>query len=488
MESAVAPASLRGLVLRGSIWTLGGYGATQLLRLGSNLILTRLLFPDAFGLMSLVSVFMQGLQMFSDIGIGPAIIQNKQGDDPKFLNTAWTMQIVRGFVLWMVSCLIAWPVAEFYAEPMLKELLPVVGMTAAINGFQTTAVFTANRRLQLGRLTILRIIHQIVAIVVLVVWAWCHRSVWALAGGGVVTAAIMCPLGFWMMRSHPHRLHWNRESGRNLLRFGRWIFVGTILTFLAGQIDRLVLGKYASMEYLGVYSIALMLVTLPRDVLGKLVTAILFPVLSQCARKEPARLTARIRLAREVLLPVGVLAVTGIVLGAPVFISLLYDARYSDAGWIAQWLTVFVWFGILQVTAEQTLLALGETFWLAISNLCKVVSIVVGCAVGFQIGGIAGFVLGMGIGAAAGYLVIQWQLHRRGISLIGQDAKFSLIAVVVAGSGLTVSTCSGSERVFEASHAPQCALLGLMLAVLAAWTGHKMWSVLKHRSIGAAVE
>lgn len=82
--------SLKKLAIRGMVWTVAGYGASQILRLGSNLILTRLLFPELFGLMTLVNIFITGLHLFSDIGVGPSIIQNKRGDDPVFLNTAWT--------------------------------------------------------------------------------------------------------------------------------------------------------------------------------------------------------------------------------------------------------------------------------------------------------------------------------------------------------------------------------------------------------------
>src|SRR5262245_18372468 len=83
--------SLRQRTIRGSAWTTTESVAAVVLRLGSNLVLTRLLLPEMFGVMALVNIFIQGLQMFSDVGIGPAIIQNRRGDDPSFLNTAWTI-------------------------------------------------------------------------------------------------------------------------------------------------------------------------------------------------------------------------------------------------------------------------------------------------------------------------------------------------------------------------------------------------------------
>ncbi len=128
--------------MRASIWTLGGYGGAQLLRFVGNLILTRLLFPEVFGLAALVSIFILGLFMFSDTGTGAAIIQSQHGDDPGFLNTCWSIQIVRGGSIWLVSCAIAGPVASFYGQPLLAQLLPVAGLNAVMNGFEATSMHT----------------------------------------------------------------------------------------------------------------------------------------------------------------------------------------------------------------------------------------------------------------------------------------------------------------------------------------------------------
>src|ERR1700729_1195426 len=82
--------SLKSRAIRASAWTMVGYFGGQVIRLGSNVILTRMLFPGAYGEIVLVGIFFQGLQMFSDVGIGPSIIRSNRGDDPLFLNTAWT--------------------------------------------------------------------------------------------------------------------------------------------------------------------------------------------------------------------------------------------------------------------------------------------------------------------------------------------------------------------------------------------------------------
>ena len=153
--------SLRSRSMRGSVLTMLNLGSENVLRLAGNLVLTRLLFPEAFGIMALVQVVMTGLKMFSDIGVHLSIIQNKRGNDPLFLDTAWVLQIGRGLLLWLATWALAAPVAAFYEAPILAQLLPVAGLTALLQGFNSTKLATANRELMLGRVTMITLAARI---------------------------------------------------------------------------------------------------------------------------------------------------------------------------------------------------------------------------------------------------------------------------------------------------------------------------------------
>ncbi|HEY7930058.1 MAG TPA: oligosaccharide flippase family protein, partial [Steroidobacteraceae bacterium] len=143
--------SLRFRAIRAGVWTIGGYGATQVLRLGGNLLLTRLLFPEAFGLMALVQSVMIGLSMFLDVGVEASIIQNKRGHEESFINAAWTVQVVQGLMIWLALCILGQPAALFYKAPMLAQLLPVAGLASLIGGFSSTKMPLAARNLALKR-------------------------------------------------------------------------------------------------------------------------------------------------------------------------------------------------------------------------------------------------------------------------------------------------------------------------------------------------
>jgi len=95
LTTSEAEAPTRRRMIQASFWSMGGFAIGQIIRFGANLILTRLLFPESFGLYALVTTFLLGLQMFADIGTGPAIVHSPHGDDERFLNTVWTLQTMR---------------------------------------------------------------------------------------------------------------------------------------------------------------------------------------------------------------------------------------------------------------------------------------------------------------------------------------------------------------------------------------------------------
>jgi O-antigen/teichoic acid export membrane protein len=175
--------SVKQLAVRGAVWTIASYGLSQVLRLGSNLILTRLLVPEMFGLMSLVYVFITALHLFSDLGIGTSLIQNKRGEEPDFLNTAWTLQVCRGVILWFCTLLLTAPIAHLYQQPQFLWLIPVVGLGTVISGFNSTSVFTLNRNMAFGQLAIFELSGQSIGIVVMIVWAWLSPTIWAILMG-----------------------------------------------------------------------------------------------------------------------------------------------------------------------------------------------------------------------------------------------------------------------------------------------------------------
>jgi O-antigen/teichoic acid export membrane protein len=436
--------SLKRKALWSSLWTLVAFGAGQVIRLVSNFLLARLLIPDDFGVANLVSVFVTGMQALSDVGIEQAIIQNKRGDDPTFLNTAWTIHAIRGVALWVGTCLLAWPLAKFFNQPILMYLMPVAGLGPMLTGFNSTSMFTLNRHLKMGRLTMVLLVYQIISNVVMIAWAFKQRSPWAIVMGGLVANVFFLVVSHFLIKGYRNRFCWDPDVRRELMKFGKWIMISTLITYTAMQIDRPMVGKLQGVMWLGLYGIALNLVALPREIIGRLASVTLFPALARAAENGGQDLARILRRARGLILSVSLAATLGVFLGAPLFIMIFYKPQYHQAGWLAQLASIGAWFILLQVSADRALVAQGKTKPLATSNAVNLIVTAVAAMAGRYIdmhifkheAGIVGFMLGLAAGKMAGHVMIQIEMAKSGINIVRQDVLYTAVLVVLCVVGL----------------------------------------------------
>ena len=323
---------LRSRSLRSSFFTILNTGSENVLRLAGNLVLTRILFPEAFGIMALVQVVMIGLKMFSDLGLQMSIIQNERGTDPLFLDSAWVLQIARGILLWLATVVMAAPVAALYDTPILAQLLPVAGLIACIQGLNSTKLATANRSLVLGRVTAIKIGSKIIGLATLIGLALWWQSVWALVIGGLIEPLFFMVMSHLWLPGHQNRFRFERTALGELFNFGKYIFLSTIAGFILLQADRAILGKFISLTDLALYNIAFMLATLPRMLQYQIIGKVLYPLYSSRPPGESASNYKNIARARFLVVGCSVLIVAIFAIGGNALIVFLYDPRYEAAG------------------------------------------------------------------------------------------------------------------------------------------------------------
>lgn len=423
------------LVRRGSFIAIGSYGASQVIRLGSNLVLTRLLEPEVFGLMALVQSIIVGLHLFSDVGIGPSIVQSDKGDRPEFLHTAFTVQAFRGLVLWLVCCLAAYPAASFYEDARLLWIMPALGFATVLSGLQSTKFWVHQREIVLGRLAVIEIVSQVVGVSLMLVLAWIYRSVWALVVANVVSDALRTSLTHLALPGLRDRFRVDRASLKSLIRFGRWIFVSTIVTFFVTQLDRLLLGKVTDFETLGMYSIAVVLASMPSNALGHLTGTVLLPAYSRVIQEHGALSSERFLRIRGPMLVGAAWILSGMIAGGPVIVEMLYDDRYVDAGWIVQILCGGAWFMVIETTVSPSLLAMGQSQWMAAGNVMKLLGMAVMIPVAFVWYGFPGAVAAYAASELWRYVFSTVLAHRRGLHPLTQDLRNTAMLVMAAAGG-----------------------------------------------------
>ena len=418
-------ASLQQLAQRGTLWTILGYGASQSLRLGGNLVLTRLLVPEMFGLMALVNIFIMGLNLFSDIGIGPSIIQNSRGDEAKFLNTAWTMQVLRGFALWIACLLLAKPAADFYGDRQLLGLMIVVGFSTVIAGFNSTALVSLNRALDLGRLIRLEFIVQLVGLIVIIAWAAISPSIWALVAGNLSSGMVKLVWSHRLLPGPHNWFAWDKSALKELIRFGRWIFFATAMTFLATQADRLILGKLFSLEMLGIYTIAYTFSDIPRQILYRLNSMVMFPVIAKQLHLSRLDLRQKILDKRRFLLLGLAIGLSFMIAFGDGLILFLYDARYHAGAWMVPLLSAGLWLPVLSMTIDPVLYAIAKPQGIAFGNLAKFVYMLFFIPWCYHLYGILGAILVIATNDLPLYLAVSYGVWREKLSGLQQDLEMT---------------------------------------------------------------
>ncbi|NDU99468.1 oligosaccharide flippase family protein [Pseudoroseicyclus tamaricis] len=429
--------SLMQRAARTSVQTLFAYAGGQGLRLASNLILTRLLFPEAFGVMAMVTVIVSGLLQFSDLGSGPAIMQSKRGDDPDFLDTAWTIHIGRGVLLWLAACGLAWPAALYFGEPDLAKYLPVAAMSLILAGFNPTRMEQAGRHMQVGRVMAIELGAQTTGIVVAVGLAALTGSVWSLVASNLVAAlAMLCGLTFFLP-GHRNRLRLDRTATAELVHFGKWIFLSTVAGFAVHQADKLVLGKGLSTHDFGLYNIGYFLASFPLLLASTVARRIMIPLYRDSPPAASAENFARIARARFAL--TGAMAGASLLLAAiaPPLVTLLYDVRYASAGDVTALMAVMQVPAIIVITYDQAALAGGDSRRFFVLTAARAALMIAGLSLGFAAGGLFGALVGFGLAHLAAWPVVAWLARAHG----AWDARHDLLGLacwLIAGAAILI--------------------------------------------------
>ena len=436
-------------VAKASLFTVAGISASHVLRFVSNLVLTRLLVPEMFGVMAITMTFIAAFILFSDTGIRHFIAWSKEGLEPEVLDTAWVMQIIRGFLILICILSLAgvfylasqhgWMGEQSaYSHPMLSPVLAAMSVLPLLNGFQSTKRFELNRKLILGRITIIDLVSQIAAIAIMIFLAWIYQSIWALVAGNILQSFLKMAATHIFLRGHNNSFCWNADRFRQIFAFSRWILVSSLFGFLVVQADLLWLGALISAEALGVYSIGKSLALVITGVLERLSVSVVLPELSNVSRENGKNLRySYYKMRCFIDLPAFFVAGVFLVIG-PDLINFLYDPRYSEAGKVFQIFSLFILStGFMQ--AEKCLIALGLVKIRAMITGLYAVSLNLAIPLLYLLYGFYGVLFAIVISPIIPVLISNYYLYKHGVFKFAMEFRFLPMIIIgwFVGQGIS---------------------------------------------------
>lgn len=408
---------MSGAVLKAGVLSIGSLITSQLIRFAGNLILAKLLAPAAFGLVGIVNMVLLGINLFSDIGLRQLVIQRQGNLADDFLNAVWTMQILRGFFILFVALMIALGLGglqhfellqtNVYADSMLPYLIVGASTSAVISGFESTKAIMMRRDLHLGRLTILSLSAQLIALLVMVVIAASTSSPWALVAGAIVMALVQSGMSRLLVSGVDNRINLDWVVIGDVFKKGRWILLSSPLTFLGSNAEVMILGALVTPDLLGNYMIAYLLANVIHQVATNLSGNVFFPALSAAARQNTAMLK-RVYVKFQMVSDAIILPAAGILMAAgPSIVNFLFDTRYSNAGSVLSALAIGL-VGVRYHVIEQLVNSQGGFKIGTINTAVRLVCVVVGTFTGYHYSGLTGAALGAGLSWFGGWPVLLW--------------------------------------------------------------------------------
>lgn len=286
-------------VIKSAALLLGMQVVQRGLGIVSTLILARLLTPDDFGIIALITIVLQFFELLAEIGNQQYIVQKETLHDSD-LNTAWTMDILIKSVVALAVICSAPLLSDFFETPELALALAIAALALPLRALRTPGMMQAVREIDYRPLFRLTLWQKGLSFIAVITIAWIYQSYWAIVLGSLLSAAVFA-IGSY--RVHPYRPSWSLANAREQWRFSQWLLLRGIVGFTRSQIDNLIVSKQFSTASLGGYNLVREISLLPA------LSAIIpmsEPLLASIARvkDDPDSLAYRVRFSLAIMVTV----------------------------------------------------------------------------------------------------------------------------------------------------------------------------------------
>ena len=456
---------LRGLALRGGVAKFSARASEFVLRIGSLMVLARLLEPADFGIVGMVTVVTGILSLFKEFGLSLATVQRATITHEEISTMFW-VNIVVGIVLALVSLVLAPFTAAFYHEPRLYLVLIVLGFGFIFNSAGVQHAALLQRQMRFIDLAIIEVLSLLISSTISIVLAIRGYGYWALVAWSVALPLAGTILTMLQSGWVPGRPHLN-PGMKSMVRFGGIVTLNSLVVYIAYNLDKILLGRFWGVDAVGIYGRAYQLATLPTDYINGATGSIAIPVLSRL-QNNPERLRSYFLKGYSLVLALTIPTTAACAIFSHELIFVVFGAKWNDAVPI---------FGLLTPTILAFSL-INPPGWLLVGSgmvgrslkIAFVIApvVILGCVIGLPYGakGVA-----LGFSAALTLWIVphlMWSFH-------GTVVSFQDVMKVVSRpciSGAVAAVCAlGTTSLVNPGISPLMTLLvgGAVLVAVYVW-------------------
>ncbi|MFW6275048.1 MAG: MOP flippase family protein [bacterium] len=346
-----------------NIWKSGGQFVV-------GIILTRLLTPEDFGLIGMITIFIVIGQSLINSGFGQALIQKKNASSVDF-STVFYFNIFASTVIYLILYFSAPLIADFYNQPELIPLIKVICLSFIIDAIGRIHLVHLEKELDFKAPSIVGIISVVLSGVISIAMAYTGFGVWALVAHTLLKSLITTILFWWVSKWRP-LLQFSMESLRSLFMFGSKILVAGIMQSIFQNIYYLVIGRIFSAQSLGYFTRATQFKDLPVLTTTRIIQKVTFPVFSKIQDDDDKLMsgyTQAIRILSAVVLPMMVLIVTA----SEPLINIVLGDKWLPVVPYLQVMALYGWIHILFAMNHQVIIVKGRSdYYLQIKIIEKI--------------------------------------------------------------------------------------------------------------------
>lgn len=441
--------ALKQRVAKGVVWVSAATVGSKIISVATTLILARILTPSDFGLVALASIVMNALYLFNDLGIGPAIIHSKRDRD-KVASTALVLMPLLGLSLTLIAFVTAPYTAAFLGNPNATNIIRILSFNLLFSSLAVVPNMLLEKDMAYRRKFIPDFFPVIAYLLTAVSLALVFNlGAYSLAIGQLIQGLLLVILSWLVCSWRPH-LRFEKTIAQELWGFGKHILGGSVISYLATNLDNMFVSRKSGPTQLGYYTLSYSIANLPATHMADMFSRVLFPSFISINNDLQILKRAYIKSIRlVVLLTFPVLAlIAGLSYN---FVQVVLGDKWLPMAPVLAVLTVFTACRILASVTSNLILAIGKPKIILTTGIISLINQVVALFVFVNLLNMGALGAGIAVGLASAfswiiiYFFVRQHVHFGWYGTIIKFGKWVMPSLVIAALGLW------SQTVFQAS-------------------------------------
>ncbi len=349
---------LKKKAVSGIIWTsiskFSGIG----IRFISGIILARLLKPEDYGCIGMLSIFMVISSSFIDCGFASALIQKKRPTQEDY-STIFFFNLAMSLLMYAILFLFAPTIARFYQISLLSSVLRVQGLSLIIDSLSSVQFNQLKKNFRFKKITIVSLVASVTSLTICIFLAYKGFGVWALVSMNLMSTIIPAII-YWTTNKWFPLLVFSKDSFRELFKFGSFMFLSHLVNQFGSKLSQLMIGKIYSPAVLGYYTKASSTENLASHSISSVLSQITYPLYAEVQDDKVLLGNMIKRLTQTIAFITFPLLSLLMIIAKPIFL-LLYSERWLPS---VPYFQVLCFCGIaicLQSINTQSIAAIGKS-------------------------------------------------------------------------------------------------------------------------------